>query len=123
MPAPLWKPGISPYALWLNDLRENHPEKYQEHMEKRRVKKSMKAMMNEVVMAQKESWLTLFNNGALKLMEQAINNGDTQAFCAVYDRFVGKPDSNVDITSGGKELQPPTIIFASEELDDWKDVG
>lgn len=117
-PSILWKPGDAPYALWLKNLT---PEEYKKHLEDRKLRKSMRKAMNEVVLAQQEQWMSLFHQGALKLMEKAIAEGDTQAYVAIYDRFIGKPESNVDVTSAGKAIQAPTIIFEAEELDEWKD--
>ena len=121
MPSPLWIPGESPYALWLNNLKQNDPEKYKAHLAKRALKKSMKKAMQETVEAQQEKWVALFNNAAANLMQNALQNGDVSAFTAVYDRFVGKPDTNLDVTSNGQTMSAPTIIFAAEELDEWKD--
>lgn len=116
MPSPIWNPGDAPYATW---LKTRTPEEKQAHLMKRKIKKAMRKAMQDVVEINQAAWITLFNNGAVVLMNKAIEEGDVQAFCAVYDRFIGKPESAVDITSGGKQMQAPTIIFQTEELTEW----
>lgn len=118
MATKLWEPGTAPYAEWLKTLT---PEERAQHMLERKQRKSMKKAMQEVIEANQAQWIATFNNAAVKLMQKSLEDGDAQAFIAVYDRFVGKPDSNVDVTSNGKTLQAPTIVFASKELDDWED--
>lgn len=118
----LWKPGqCPPSALYIRNLKENDPEAYKEHLAQRKARKSMKQAMKATVEEQQEKWIAMFNNAAAKLMQQAMDNGDTQAFIAVYDRFIGKPDTSVDVTSNGKELAAPTIIFNSVTNTDWDD--
>lgn len=118
MPAPLWKPGTAPYALWLKNLT---PEEYKAHLAERAVRKSLKKDQEKVFSRQTEFWTTAFNNGAIELLQDAVINKNYQAFCAIYDRVIGKPESNVDITSNGNTLEAPTIIFRPRELDEWKD--
>jgi len=117
MPAPLWKPGQAPYALWINNLRENDPEGYKAHLLERRVRKSIKQTMASVVNSQDVLLITVLYNKAMELLA----TGGVQEFTAVYDRLIGKPDTNVDITSNGNTLQAPTIIFRERELNEWKD--
>ena len=59
-------------------------------------------------------------NATLKQIEKA-QDGDTQAYTAVFDRHVEKPVSQMDVTSNGNTLAAPTIIFESEVNDEWKD--
>ena len=113
----LYKPGKPVYSEWLKSLT---PEEYDRHLLERKERKTMKQAMQVVIQAQQEKWLALFNNAAEVLMKKALDEGDAQAFIAIYDRFVGKPDSAVDITSAGKQLAPPTIIFKTQELEEWK---
>lgn len=112
------KPGFPPASsIWWNKLT---PEQKEQEKLKRAQRKSMRKAMAEVVQAQQAQWVALFNNAALELMKKAIEDKDPQAFTAVYDRLVGKPDTNVDITSNGQTVQAPVIIFESEELPEWK---
>ena len=114
--APLWKPGEAPYALWINNLRENDPVAYQAHLEERRQRKAIKKKFADVVNSQDVALIAVMYNKAMQLLE----TGGVQEFSAVFDRLIGKPDSAVDITSNGNTLQAPTIIFAAQELDEWK---
>ena len=118
MPAPLWQPGKAPYAEWLRTLT---PEEKETHLNERKIRKSMKQAMKEVVEAQQAEWLARINNAMVSVIDKAEREGDAQALATVYDRIIGKPDSQVDVTSNGNTIQAPTIIFTAVELDEWKD--
>lgn len=115
----LWKPGTAPYATWLAALT---PEEKAKHLLERKQKKTMKVAMQEVIDAQREVWLASLNNALASVLQRAVETGDPSALIAVYDRLVGKPDTNVDVTSNGSTIQAPTIIFATQELTEWEDV-
>lgn len=122
MPKPLFQKGqCPPSALFIRNLKENDPEGYKAYLAERKQRKSMRQAMKATVEEQQEKWVAMFNNAAAKLMQQSIDHGDTQAFIAVYDRFVGKPDTSIDVTSNGKELAAPTIIFSAATNPDWDD--
>ena len=114
----LWEPGKAVYAEWLKTLT---PEEYNQHLAERKINKSLKQAMNETIQAQKEQWIAKINNAMVSVIEKAERDGDPAALVAVYDRLIGKPDNNVDITSNGKTLQAPTIIFQATELSEWTD--
>ena len=125
MGKPNFKPGDTPYVDYLNRLtpaeREAHLEQRRLNKEKKKLQMTMKEAMKAVIDSNRDQWLATFNNAAVVLMQKALDSGDVQAFTAVYDRFVGKPDSLVDVTSNGQTMQAPTIIFTPVELDEWKD--
>ena len=118
MANPKWIPGEAQYSTWLKTLT---PEEYQAHLDERKVRKSMKQAMKEVFEANQAVWIAKINNAMVAIIDKAEVDADPQALAVIYDRIVGKPDSNVDVTSNGKTIQAPTIVFASKELDDWKD--
>ena len=122
---PAWVKGEPVYSKILAAMTPEEKEKHladrRKAKEERKAQLTMKQAMKEVIDANREQWLATFNNAAVVLMKQALENGDVQSFTAVYDRFVGKPESNVDITSNGSTVKAPVIIFESAELDEWKD--
>lgn len=125
MGKPNIKKGDTLYADFIKTLT---PEEHEAHLaqralnrEKKKMQLSMKEAMKAVIDSNRDQWLATFNNAAVVLMQKALDSGDVQAFTAVYDRFVGKPDSLVDVTSNGQTMQAPTIIFTPVELDEWKD--
>jgi hypothetical protein len=93
MPAPLWKPGQAPYSTWLKTLTK---EEMDQHLLERKQRKMIKLAMKEVVDAQQAKWITLFHNGALKLLNKALENGDAQSYAILYDRFIGKPTDTIN---------------------------
>jgi hypothetical protein len=116
---PNWKPGEAPYATWLKTLT---PEEKLAHLEERKIKKSMRQAMKETIEANQNVWIQAFNNAGVTLMRKAIEEGDVQAFTALYDRLIGKPQDTLDVTSGGDKLKSPTIIFQQTELNEWRDI-
>jgi hypothetical protein len=89
-----WNPGSAPYATWLKTLT---PDKYRAHMEERRAKKSMRKAMEEVIKNSQSTWVQAFNNAGVQLMKRAMEEGDVQAYTALYDRIIGKPIDVLDI--------------------------
>jgi hypothetical protein len=116
MAKPLWLPGTSPYAEWLRTLT---PEEKAEHLVARKVKKSMRKAMQEVIEANQAEWTAKINNAMAKVLEKALLEGDAQSLAIVYDRLVGKPREELDVTSNGNEIKAPTLIFKPQNLDDW----
>jgi len=91
-----WKPGQTPYATFLSNLKNNDPAGYERHLLERKQRKMIKNAMREVVNAQQAQWITLFHNGALKLLDKAVENGDAQAYGVLYDRIIGKPTETIN---------------------------
>lgn len=83
-----WNPGHAPYAEWLKKLT---PEQRAAHLQKRREKKAMKQAMKEVVEEYQHRWVAEMNMAAWKVLQRARETGDPQAFIAVYDRIIGRP--------------------------------
>jgi cell division inhibitor SulA len=89
-----WEPGQAPYAEWLKKLT---PEQKAAHLQKRKEKKAMKVAMKEVVEQYQTRWIAELHNAAWAQLVKARESGDTQAFVAVWDRIVGKPqESDMD---------------------------
>lgn len=80
---------------------------------------SRKQAFEEVLNAQKAQWIAEANNMLVAQVKEA-KLGNTQAFNAAMAYIIGKPENQIDITSNGNTLQAPTIIFAAQELDEWK---
>lgn len=118
MASPLWEPGKAVYSEWLKTLT---PEEKQIHLLERKQRKTMKKAMAEVIESQKEAWLAKMNNALDAVLTRAVETGDATALATVYDRIIGKPDTNLDVTSNGTTLQAPTVIFQSTVADEWKD--
>ena len=83
-------------------------------------KKKMRESFDELLAAKREEILSTIMNCSVEQMKKALT-GDTQAYCAVFDRVVGKIETQVDVTSNGATMTAPTIVFTSDELPDWKD--
>lgn len=107
------------YAFKIADLKENDPEGYERHLTERRIKQGLKRKVAAVVNAHSTELTAVIFNKALELLA----NGGAAEFIAVYDRFIGKPDSQVDVTSNGQTMAAPSIVFVANELDDWKDAS
>ncbi len=87
-PPSLWQPGQSPYADFLAKLT---PEQKAAHLQERRDRKSMRKAMKEVQQEFQNVWLSELHNAAFELLKKARESKDPAAFCAVWDRVVGKP--------------------------------
>jgi lysyl-tRNA synthetase class I len=83
-----WKPGTAPYAEWLKKLT---PEQREAHLRKRREKKAMREVMKQVVDEYQTQWAAEMHNAAWAVLMKARDTGDAQAFAAVFDRIVGRP--------------------------------
>jgi hypothetical protein len=114
----LWKPGQTPYPEFLKSLT---PAEREAHLQQRKLKKSMKNAFEKIIQAQQEEWLAKLNSAFIAVLDRAVQTGDPAALAAVFDRMVGKPETAVDITSKGKSLQAPTIVFQPAVSDEWKD--
>jgi hypothetical protein len=83
-----WKPGQAPYADYLKKLT---PEQREAHLKKRRERKAMRQVMKEVVEEYQTQWASELHNAAWAVLMKARREGDAQAFAAVFDRIVGRP--------------------------------
>lgn len=108
IPPHAWKPGSSPYADYLANLT---PDEKAAHLAARATKKSMKQAMKAVVKHQQDIWISELNNVAARLIAKAVEEGDTQAFIAVWDRVVGKPESEV-------KFESETPLVWADDFDD-----
>jgi len=107
--------------------KEMTPEEKEEHLLQRAIKKERKKLAKtlaegyrEVAQSKKEVMIAGIWNATLKQIEKA-QDGDTQAYVAVFDRHIEKPTANLDVTSNGETMTMPTIIFSSDVSDEWKD--
>jgi cell division inhibitor SulA len=92
-----WVPGQAPYADYLKSLT---PEQKALHLKQRKERKAMKVAMKEVVEEYQHKWIAELHNAAWAQLVKARESGDTQAFVAVWDRIVGKPqESDFDANS------------------------
>lgn len=97
MPKIKWEPGTAPYADFLKSLT---PEQKAAHLKERKERKAMKVAMKEVVEEYQTRWIAELHNAAWAQLVKARESGDTQAFVAVWDRIVGKPqESDMDASS------------------------
>ena len=83
-----WKPGTAPYADYLRGLTADEREA---HLKKRRERKAMRQVMKEVVEEYQTQWAAEMHNAAWAVLMKARNTGDAQAFAAVFDRIIGRP--------------------------------
>lgn len=111
-----------PYATYLNSLT---PEQYAAHLEERKKRKELKKGMEPIQKSIKEfntqfrdEWATSLLSGMVAVMRRAINNGDPAAMVAVWDRLVGKPGDNVDLTSKGEHINPTNKLIEKINDDD-----
>ena len=90
----IWKPGASPYADFLAKLT---PEEKAAHLRKRAERKAIKQAMKTVINEFQDRWIADLHNAAWRQLVKARDTGDTQAFIAVWDRIVGKPDQEISV--------------------------
>ena len=113
------------YSVTLNSMtaeeKEAHLAERRQRKAKRMEELSRKQAFEEVLNAQKAQWVAEANNMLVAQVKEA-KLGNTQAFNAAMAYIIGKPETQVDITSNGNTLQAPTIIFKTRQIDDWKDV-
>ena len=83
-----WKPGTAPYADYLKSLT---PEQKEAHLKQRRERKAMREVMKQVVEEYQTQWAAEMHNAAWAVLMKAPNEGDAQAFAAVFDRIIGRP--------------------------------
>lgn len=83
-----WKPGYAPYSEWLKTLT---PAEKEAHLKKRRDRKAMRQVMKEVVEEYHTQWAAEMHNAAWAVLMKARDQGDAQAFAAVFDRIIGRP--------------------------------
>lgn len=84
----MWQPGKAVYSEWLKTLTADQREL---HLQERRQRKSMKTAMKAVVEQYQARWIAEMHNAAWAQLIRARDSGDTQAFVAVWDRIVGRP--------------------------------
>lgn len=96
-----WQPGKAVYSEWLKTLTK---EEYEAHLEERRKRKAMKKAMEGVILEKQNEWLSVMNNAAYMLAMKALQEGDTQAFIAVWDRIIGKPKDSIEVDGAIKPL-------------------
>ena len=107
-PPSQWKPGETPYVEFLNKLT---PEQKEAHLKERRERKAMRNAMKEVQQEFQNVWLSELHNAAFELLKKARETKDPAAFCAVWDRVVGKPKEIELEVSSDKPLP-----FTDEDL-------
>jgi len=94
------------------------PEEREARRVTMKLKRDMKKQMKQLILAQSEGWLAKLNNTADLILNKALEEGDTQAFCAVWDRIVGKPMSQIqaDVDSDSKvEIEVSYVNPTTEE--------
>lgn len=96
-----WKPGSTPYKDYLDSLSK---EEYDAHLKERARRKAMRKAMETIVKEQQVEWLTMLNNAAVVMAQQALEKGDVQAFIAVWDRIIGKPKDTIEVEDNNKPL-------------------
>lgn len=107
-PPKMWKPGETPYVEFLKKLT---PEQKAAHLKERRERKAMRNAMKEVQQEFQNVWLSELHNAAFELLKKARETKDPAAFCAVWDRVVGKPKEIELEVSSDKPLP-----FTDEDL-------
>jgi hypothetical protein len=64
----------------------------------RELSKQIRKASEELINANKEQWLNDLHHAAKVILEKAIEERDPQAMMAVWDRVVGKPTTQVDMS-------------------------
>ena len=64
----------------------------------RELSKQIRKASEELINANKEQWLQDLHHAAKVILEKAIEERDPQAMMAVWDRVVGKPTTQVDMS-------------------------
>ena len=83
------------------------PEEKAAHLRERKERKAMKTAMKEVVEEYQTRWIAELHNAAWRQLVKARDSGDTQAFVAVWDRIVGRPQEQ-DMTDANQRPLPWT---------------
>lgn len=91
---PLSKEDPRLYHNWLKALS---PEEREQHLIERKNKVTMKQAMKEQLQSQQDMWLNALVAAGKSVLERAQTQGDPQAFSAIWDRVVGKPETTMDI--------------------------
>ena len=86
-PGSRWQPGQTPYSDFLARLT---PEQREEHLRQRRERRQMRQAFQEVVQQYQSRWAAEMHNAAWAVLKKARDQGDAQAFAAVFDRIVGR---------------------------------
>jgi hypothetical protein len=114
-----WKPGeYGGYSNWLKTLT---PEEYSLHMKKRAQKRTMKAAMKAAQEAMQEEWISSLDKAAASVLNKAIQTGDAQALQVVWDRYVGKPSTEVDMTVENRQQNLEEIMSRVKRIADQGD--
>ena len=94
------------YGNYLKELKKKGDGSYERHLEQRAARKAKKQAqkkireeLEDLYRANLNDWLSMLHNATLVQAMKAIQEGDTQAYNAVMDRMIGKPDSNVNIST------------------------
>jgi len=59
--------------------------------------------------------LTPMNKDALKALKMAVTSGESWAVKLYFEYYYGKPKQQLDVTSGGEQIKPPSIIFTKSD--------
>ena len=95
-------------------LAEMPDEERKEYVAKRKAERDLKKLMKMKLEEQADE----LTDKLLSKARWLIDNDDSPAgFSQVWDRVVGKPQDNVDVTSGGKEIPLMNVRVAKQDDD------
>jgi hypothetical protein len=103
-----WKPGeYGGYNIWLKNLT---PEERAAHLQQRAVKRTMRKAMQQAQEEMQEAWINALDQAAAKVLERAINDGDPQALQVVWDRVIGKPSTEIEMSVENRQATLAEIM-------------
>ena len=82
-----WQPGATPYRDFLDSLTA---EQREQHLREQRERRHMRQVFQETVQEFQNRWAAEMHNAAWAVLMRARDQGDAQAFAAVFDRIVGR---------------------------------
>jgi hypothetical protein len=111
-----WKPGeYGGYSQWLAALT---PEELAAHKLKRQVKANMRKAMKNAQESMQEAWISALDHAAAKVLQRAIDNGDPQALQVVWDRVVGKPSTEIEMSVENRQQTLADIMMRVKQIGD-----
>ena len=88
----------------------------------RELSKQIRKASEELINDNKEMWLRDLHHAAKVILDKAIEDRDPQAMMAVWDRVVGKPTTQVDM-SVQHENTVDDIALKLKQMNEIKEIG
>lgn len=108
-----WFNGGTHSSVWWASLSDEEKEAARRARALRKQEKILQQKMEQVIQAQVTDWLTNLNNAASIQLQKAIEEGDTKAFIAVWDRLMAlKKETNEEAEDDNAKMIEAIIKLA-----------